>query len=62
MATLVRWDPLREAAAMHTELSRVMNGLLSAFDSVPPKVPRSTGGVPGAGNRVARRSVPVAYE
>ena len=28
MATLVRWDPLREAAAMHTELSRVMNGLL----------------------------------
>ncbi|MFL5925646.1 MAG: Hsp20/alpha crystallin family protein [Gaiellaceae bacterium] len=27
MATLVRWDPLREAAAMHTELSRVMNGL-----------------------------------
>ena len=30
MATLVRWDPLREAAAMHTELSRLMNGL---FDS-----------------------------
>ena len=28
MTTLVRWDPLREAAAMHTELSRVMNGLL----------------------------------
>jgi len=28
MATLVRWDPLREAAAMHTELSRLMNGLL----------------------------------
>jgi HSP20 family protein len=27
MTTLVRWDPLREAAAMHTELSRVMNGL-----------------------------------
>ena len=27
MATLVRWDPLREAAAMHTELSRLMNGL-----------------------------------
>src|ERR1051326_3530001 len=27
MATLVRWDPLREAAALHTELSRVMNGL-----------------------------------
>ena len=30
MTTLVRWDPLREAAAMHTELSRLMNGL---FDS-----------------------------
>jgi HSP20 family protein len=27
MTTLVRWDPLREAASMHTELSRVMNGL-----------------------------------
>jgi HSP20 family protein len=27
MATLVRWDPLREAAAVHTELSRLMNGL-----------------------------------
>ena len=27
MATLVRWDPLREAAALHTELSRLMNGL-----------------------------------
>jgi HSP20 family protein len=27
MTTVVRWDPLREAAAMHTELSRVMNGL-----------------------------------
>jgi HSP20 family protein len=27
MTTLVRWDPLREAAAMHTELSRLMNGL-----------------------------------
>jgi HSP20 family protein len=27
MATVVRWDPLREAAALHTELSRVMNGL-----------------------------------
>lgn len=26
MTTLVRWDPLREAAAMHTELSRLMNG------------------------------------
>src|SRR3954452_22436803 len=27
MTTLVRWDPLREATAMHTELSRLMNGL-----------------------------------
>jgi HSP20 family protein len=27
MATLVRWEPLREAAAMHSELSRLMNGL-----------------------------------
>jgi HSP20 family protein len=27
MATLVRWDPLREATALHTELSRVMNGV-----------------------------------
>src|SRR4051795_5229303 len=27
MTTVVRWDPLREAAAMHTELSRLMNGL-----------------------------------
>jgi HSP20 family protein len=27
MATLVRWDPLRDAAAMHTELSRLMNGV-----------------------------------
>lgn len=27
MTTLVRWDPLREAAAVHTELSRLMNGL-----------------------------------
>jgi HSP20 family protein len=27
MTTLVRWDPLRDAAAMHTELSRLMNGL-----------------------------------
>jgi HSP20 family protein len=28
MPTLVRWDPAREVAAMHTELSRLMNGLL----------------------------------
>jgi HSP20 family protein len=27
MTTLIRWEPLREAAAMHTELSRLMNGL-----------------------------------
>jgi HSP20 family protein len=27
MATLVRWHPYREAAALHTELSRLMNGL-----------------------------------
>jgi HSP20 family protein len=27
MATLVRWDPVRQVAAMHTELSRLMNGL-----------------------------------
>src|SRR3954464_12600068 len=28
MTTLVRWDPLRDAAALHTELSRFMNGLV----------------------------------
>jgi HSP20 family protein len=28
MTMLVRWDPLREAAAMHTELSHLVNGLL----------------------------------
>jgi HSP20 family protein len=27
MATLVRFDPLREVTAMHNELSRMMNGL-----------------------------------
>ena len=27
MATLVRWDPFREVAALHNELSRLMNGL-----------------------------------
>jgi HSP20 family protein len=27
MATLVGWEPFREAAAMHNELSRLMNGL-----------------------------------
>ena len=41
MTTLVRWDPLREAAAVHTELSRLMNGLFDgtgrqAQDWVPP--------------------------
>ncbi len=28
MATLVRWEPLRELASMHTEMSRLMNGLI----------------------------------
>jgi HSP20 family protein len=27
MSTLVRWDPIRDVAALHTELSRLMNGL-----------------------------------
>jgi HSP20 family protein len=27
VTTLVRWDPFREAAAVHNELSRLMNGL-----------------------------------
>jgi HSP20 family protein len=27
MPTLVRWDPFREVAALHNELSRVVNGL-----------------------------------
>jgi HSP20 family protein len=27
MATLVRWDPIREVSAVHNELSRLMNGL-----------------------------------
>jgi HSP20 family protein len=27
MATLIRWEPFREAAAVHNELSRLMNGL-----------------------------------
>ena len=27
MATLVRWDPIREVAAVQNELSRLMNGL-----------------------------------
>ena len=28
MTTLVRWEPFREMASLHNELSRVMNGLL----------------------------------
>jgi HSP20 family protein len=28
MATLVRWDPLRDVASLQTELSRLMNGLV----------------------------------
>jgi HSP20 family protein len=28
MATVVRWDPFREVAVMHNELSRLMNGLM----------------------------------
>jgi HSP20 family protein len=28
MTTLVRWDPLRDVSSLHTELSRLMNGLL----------------------------------
>jgi len=28
MTTLVRWDPFREVATAHNELSRLMNGLL----------------------------------
>jgi HSP20 family protein len=28
MATLIRWEPLRELAAMQSEMSRFMNGLL----------------------------------
>ena len=27
MATLVRWEPLRELATLQTEMSRLMNGL-----------------------------------
>ena len=28
MATLVRWEPFRELAALQNEMSRFMNGLL----------------------------------
>src|SRR3569623_1027634 len=34
MPTLVRWDPAREVAAMHTELSRLMNGLLDGTTNI----------------------------
>src|SRR5579872_3321065 len=30
MTTLVRWDPLRDVASLHTELGRLMNGLFEA--------------------------------
>jgi HSP20 family protein len=30
MTTLIRWDPIREAATMHNELSRLMNGLFES--------------------------------
>jgi HSP20 family protein len=30
MATLVRWDPIREVATMQNELSRLMNGLFES--------------------------------
>lgn len=35
MATLVRWDPLRDAAALHSELSRLMNGVTEGTDRQP---------------------------
>ncbi len=30
MTTLVRWDPLRDVSSLHTELSRLMNGLFES--------------------------------
>jgi HSP20 family protein len=33
MTTLIRWDPIREAATMHNELSRLMNGLFESAGS-----------------------------
>ena len=30
MTTLVRWDPLRDVASLHTELGRLMNGIFEA--------------------------------
>jgi HSP20 family protein len=35
MTTLVRWDPLREVAAVHTELGRLMNGLFDGPSRTP---------------------------
>ena len=32
MATLVRWEPVRELAALQNEMSRLMNGLLDGDD------------------------------
>ncbi len=40
MATLVRWEPFRELATMHNELSRLTNGLLEGNGKVSqPWVP-----------------------
>ena len=40
MATLVRWEPFREVAALHNELSRFMNNLLEGDGrSTQPWVP-----------------------
>ena len=41
MATLVRWEPIRELASLQTEMSRLMNGVFegngrAAQDWVPP--------------------------
>ena len=35
MTTLIRWEPLREAAAVHSELSRLMNGLFDGQGRAP---------------------------
>lgn len=35
MTTLVRWDPLRDVASLHTELSRLMNGLFEGSGGRP---------------------------
>jgi HSP20 family protein len=34
MATLVRWDPYREVAALHNEMSRLVNGLFEGSGRV----------------------------